>query len=321
MRYVDVETNNTYYGQVGTDSIESTTTNSELLPSALFRYQLADDLLLRLAYTETLRMPGFGDLNPNVTYNDDLSNIGYGTANSGNANLKPTTSQNLDLSLEWYFGDASYTYLTLFERRVDGLVIPFRERISADEADAPENHLVDTFYNWSRPENASDGMLQGAELGFTYFPENLPELWDGLGVITSATFLDSEQTIPVFDETGAPDGEDQTPFFGVSDFSYSVTAAYERPKFDARVSYVWRDTALNRNEAALFANPLGVYRQPEESLDFQFSYNVTDEFTVTFDATNLTEQFTQERYGDSPYFSHVNTLFSRTFALGARYSF
>ncbi|WP_111640956.1 TonB-dependent receptor [Marinimicrobium alkaliphilum] len=320
LRYVDVETDNVFFDQAGNPTTESTTTNSEMLPSLMLRYHINDEWLLRAAYSETLRMPGFNDLNPNITYNDDLSNVGYGTANSGNANLAPTTSQNLDLSLEWYFGDASYAYLTLFQRSVDGLVIPFRERIQPDADDIPDGFLVDTFV-WSRPDNASDGTLQGVELGFTYFPENLPEQLDGLGVITSATFLDSEQTIPVFDETGQPDGEMQVPFFGVSDFSYSITAAYERPTFDVRLSYVWRDTALNRNEAALFANPLRIYRQPEESLDFQFSYNVTDELTVTFDATNLTEQFTQERYGDSAYFSHVNTLFSRTFALGARYSF
>src|SRR5690625_219947 len=320
LRYVDVETDNTFFDQAGNPTTESTTTNDELLPSVMMRYHLNDELMLRLAYSETLRMPGFNDLNPNITYNDDLSNVGYGTANSGNANLKPTTSKNLDLSLEWYFGESSFTYLTLFQRDVDGLVIPFRERITPDASQIPDGFLVDTFI-WSRPDNASDGTLKGAELGLTYFPENLPERWDGLGLIASATFLDSEQTIPVFDETGQPDGEEKTPFFGVSDFSYSTTLAYERPKFDMRLSYVWRDTALNRNEAALFANPLGIYRQPEESLDFQFSYNVGDELILTFDATNLTEQLTQERYGDSPYFSHVTTLFSRTFAVGARYSF
>ena len=320
LRYVDVETDNSFFDQAGNPTTQSTTSNSELLPSVMLRYHLNDDLMLRMAYSETLRMPGFNDLNPNITYNDDLSNVGYGTANSGNANLKPTTSKNLDLSLEWYFGESSYTYLTLFQREVDGLVIPFRERIRPDASQIPEGFLVDTFI-WSRPDNASDGTLKGAELGFTYFPENLPERWDGLGMITSATFLDSEQTIPVFDETGQPDGEEKLPFFGVSDFSYSVALAYERPTFDVRMSYVWRDTALNRNEAALFANPLGIYRQPEESLDFQFSYNVNDELTLTFDATNLTEQFTQERYGDNPRFTHVNTLFSRTFAVGARYTF
>src|SRR5690625_4753965 len=172
-----------------------------------------------------------------------------------------------------------------------------------------------------RPENASNGKLDGFELGLTYFPENLPGLWDGIGVISSATFLDSKQDIPVLNSVGDVIGLDSSPFFGVSDSSYSVTFAYERPDPDARLSYIWRDDALNRNEAALFANPIGIYRDAEESLDFQFSYNVTDELTVTFDATNLTEEFSQERYGNSHMHSHVNTLFSRTFAVGARYSY
>ena len=315
-RYVDVVTDTAFYDQSTQQATLGQTETSEFLPSVSVRYHLTDQLQARLAYAETLRMPGFNDLNPTITYNGDISGVGYGTASSGNENLKPTTSKNLDLALEWYFGDASYTYVTLFQRDVEGLVIPFRSRIQANVPDIN----VDTFIV-DRPENASDGELSGAELGLTWFPEELPEVLDGLGVIASATFLDSEQNIPVLNAAGEQIDTRVEPFFGVSDSSYSVTVAYERPKFDARLSYVWRDDALNRNEAALFANPLRIWRTAETSLDMQISYNVTDEFIVTFDATNLTEEFMQERYGNSHLHSHVNTLFSRTFALGARYSF
>ncbi|WP_232522304.1 TonB-dependent receptor [Marinimicrobium alkaliphilum] len=316
LRYVDVQTDTAFDDQETGDVVFGTTETSELLPSAMFRYHLSDELMLRLAYSETLRMPAFGDLNPTIRYFDDISGVGYGTAAGGNPDLQPTTSENIDLSLEWYFGNASYAYATLFERRVDGLVIPFRNSIQADiDGQSADTYIV------SQPENASNGKLQGLELGFTYFPENLPGAWDGLGVITSATFLDSEQDIPVLDDAGEQVDTDTSPFFGVSDSSYSITAAYERPRFDARLSYIWRDDALNRYEAAQFANPLSIYRGAEESLDMQLSYSVTDDLVVTFDATNLTESTTRERYGNSPLHSHNTFLYSRTFALGARYSF
>ncbi|MGD8174862.1 TonB-dependent receptor [Marinimicrobium sp. ARAG 43.8] len=243
-RYVDVLTETVFYDQQSGMASEGETTTSEFLPSAQLRYHLTDDWLVRFSYSEALRMPGFNDLNPTITYNSDLSNVGYGTASGGNENLKPTTSENLDLSLEWYFGDASYTYVTLFERKVEGLVIPFRSSIQADV----EGVNVDTFI-LDRPENASNGVLRGAELGLTYFPENLPAALDGLGMVASATFLDSEQDIPVPDEQANQVDTRTEPFFGVSDSSYSVTLAYERPTFDARLSYIWREDAINRNDA------------------------------------------------------------------------
>lgn len=316
VRYVDVTTDTVFTDQVDFSETEGSTDTSEVLPSLSVRYHLADDLILRFMYGETLRMPAFGDLNPTITYFDDITDIGYGTAVGGNADLQPTTSKNLDLSLEWYFGDASSAYVTLFQRDIEGLVIPFRNQVTRQL----EGYNTDTFI-LSQPDNASDGELSGAELGLTYFPENLPGYWDGIGFQAALTLLDSEQTIPQLDDRGEQVGTETTDVFGISDTSYSLALAYEREAFDARLAYVWRDSFLNNNEAALFANPLGVYRDEQATLDFQFSYNVTDELVVTFDATNLTEEVYQSRYGNSHLHTFGNWQISRAFALGARYSF
>lgn len=315
-RYVDVTTDTAFTDQVTEEQTFGTTDNSELLTNLMMRYHFTDELMLRLSYGETLRMPGFGDLNPTINYFDDVTDIGYGTAEGGNPDLQPTTSQNLDLSLEWYFGDASSAYVTLFQRDIEGLVVPFRNVVEQDI----EGFDVNTFIV-SQPDNASEGTLEGVEIGLTYFPENLPGYWDGLGVQASVTALDSEQTLPIVDEEGVIVDSDTSPMFGVSDLSYSVSVAYERPTFDARLSYIWRDNFLHENEAAQFANPLGIYRDSEQSLDFQFSYNATDNLVVTFDATNLTDEVFQSRYGGSDLHAFGSSVYSRTFALGARYTF
>lgn len=315
-RYVDVTTDTVFTDQVDFSQTEGSTEVSEFLPSLTARLHLTDELMLRFAYGETLRMPWFGDLNPTITYFDDITNIGYGTATGGNADLQPTMSKNLDLSLEWYFGGASSAYLTVFQRDIEGLVIPFRNQVTRDI----EGYNTNVFI-LSQPDNASDGELTGVEVGINYFPENLDGALDGIGFQAAFTFLDSEQTIPQLDDRGEQVGTEVTDIFGVSDTSYSLAAVYEREKFDARLAYVWRSDFLNNNEAALFANPLGVYRDPQSSLDAQFSYNVTEDFTLTFDATNLTGEVYQSRYGNSEYHTFGNWKISRTFALGARYSF
>ena len=73
----------------------------------------------------------------------------------------------------------------------------------------------------------------------------------------------------------------------------------------------------------MFANPLGRYHNPEKSLDFQITYRVRDNLELTFDATNLTNEIFQVYYGKDGATTNnfSSSLYSRTFALGARYSF
>ncbi len=110
----------------------------------------------------------------------------------------------------------------------------------------------------------------------TYFPTYLPSLLDGLGFQGSLTLLDSSQNVPVFDISGKQIGEQQSSFFGVSDFSYNATLAYDKGPIGARLSYVYRNPWQARYEARLFANPLGVWRRAEASLDFQLTARLTD---------------------------------------------
>jgi len=305
LRYVNVDTDMVF----GDGSASASA--SKLLPSVMLRYSFTPNLMARLAYGETLRRPGFAQLNPNIIYVEDVTNIGYGTASGGNPGLKPTESKNYDLSLEWYFSPGSAIYGTVFRREIEGMVTDFRRRVTFEDYD----------YILTQPDNASNGELEGLELGIVYFPENLPGLLNGFGVQASYTALDSSQEIPVTNSAGEVVDIVTTPMFGISDSSYSVVLAYERSKFSARLSYVWRDDFLHHYEAALFANPLGVYFNAEKSMDFQLSYNATDALTLTLDATNLTNELYQSYYEYPTTHNFGTALYSRTFAVGLRYRF
>jgi len=307
LRYVNVETGMTFWdlnsGDVGTADVNT----ADVLPSFTARYRFADNWSLRASYGETLRRPGFNQLNPMINYVEDVTDIGYGTATGGNPDLDPTTSKNYDLSLEYYFADAGSIYATAFKREVDGLVIDFARRVTFEGYD----------YILTQPDNASNGKLDGFEFGLVWFPEGLPDILDGFGLQASYTMLDSSQDIPVTNEAGEIIGTDTTPFFGVSDTSYSVVLAYEKSKFAVRLSYVWREDFLNNYEARQFANPLGVYRNPEESMDLQFTYNVSDDFAITLDATNLTDQVYQSYYEYPDTNNFGSSIYSRTIAVAA----
>lgn len=323
VRYVKVDTDLTFADLVapGRPVTSDDSDVDDLLPSATVRFNVTDDFRLRANYGETLRRPNFVDLNPNFTLVQDLTGVGYGSGTGGNPDLVATKGKNLDFTAEWYFAKDSAIYGTWFRREIDGLVVPFVQTLLI-----PGTGLnVDTF-KVTRPVNASDGKLQGVELGFVYFPDYLPGVLRGLGVQGSFTKLNSSQNIPRFNANGDIIGEDRSEFFGVSDFSYNVTLAYDRSGLGMRLSYVHRDNFLNNNEARLFANPIGIWRRPESSLDFQLSYDFNESLAVSFDAVNLTEEVQKSYYafadaGGEDMFNFGNTLISRQFALGVRWKF
>ncbi len=93
-------------------------------------------------------------------------------------------------------------------------------------------------------------------------------------------------------------GYRDTDLFGVSDSSYSVVLAYDKNDLGMRLSYSWREGFLANYEAALFANPLEMRRKSEASMDFQLSYKLTEQFEITLDGTNLTNELYQSYYGN-----------------------
>ncbi|WP_121116649.1 TonB-dependent receptor [Croceibacterium ferulae] len=324
-RVVAISTNYDYFDRLNNFAQSSTATNqTKVLPSFTLRYEVTPDLRLRFNYGETLRRPAFGDLNPNVALTGDLSRLGFGTGTAGNTSLRATTSKNYDLAVEWYFERSSAIFVTAFRREIEGLVVPLTQ-LEFIPDNPIQGETATDYFQVTRPSNASNGVLQGVEIGLTYFPTYLPGFLDGLGFQGSATILDSEQTIPDTDLDGNIT-ETKSSFFGVSDLSYNATLAYERGPVGARLSYVWREEFLNNNEARAFANPIGFWRQPEKSLDFQLTLAVTDDIGVTFDAVNITKSKQQNYYryadiGNPEQFNANTLLIDRTFALGVRFTF
>lgn len=325
VRYVDVDTNASFFNRLeGGAQTRSSNRTVRWLPSATLRYEITDNLRIRANYGETLRRPNFGDINPNFNLTGDLTSVGFGSGTAGTADLRPTQSKNYDVAVEWFFDRDSAIFITGFRREIEGLVVPLTVREFI-----PNNDIVagaTDFFAITRPVNASNGVLKGVEVGLTYFPDYLPGPLDGLGFNGSVTILDSSQNIPLSDSAGNITGETTSQFFGVSNLSYNATLAYDNGPLNARLSYVWREEFLRNNEARLFANPIGVWFQPEESLDFQLTWNATDDIGVTFDAVNLTNAVQQNFYkfdnvGNPEQFNLGTTLLARTFAIGVRFRF
>lgn len=96
-----------------------------LLPSMDFSIGFRDDLKGRFSYSKTIARANYGDLAVSASNFGTVGSTYLGTqptANASNPGLLPLESDNLDLGLEWYYGDASYASVGLFEKRVSNFI-------------------------------------------------------------------------------------------------------------------------------------------------------------------------------------------------------
>jgi TonB-dependent receptor len=95
------------------------------LPSFDFDVDLRDDLKARFSFSKTIARAGYGELAASVsgfgTVGSSLTGSQPG-ADAANPELVPLESDNLDLSLEWYYDESSYASIGFYEKRVNNFI-------------------------------------------------------------------------------------------------------------------------------------------------------------------------------------------------------
>lgn len=96
-----------------------------VLPNLDFDIELMDGVKARFSYSKSIARAQYNQLRPAVTLQGSQGstfNDFTPTANAGNSSLVPLESDNIDLSVEWYFGDSSYLSAGVFEKRVSNFI-------------------------------------------------------------------------------------------------------------------------------------------------------------------------------------------------------
>ena len=108
-------------GNVVNDFSERDGSYSMFLPSLDFDMEIMDDVILRASYSLTVTRPAYNDLKGALLI--DYVGKQSGGGRRGNPQLLPMEAKNFDLSLEWYYDDASYISAGLWSKNVDNFII------------------------------------------------------------------------------------------------------------------------------------------------------------------------------------------------------
>jgi iron complex outermembrane recepter protein len=137
----------------------------------------------------------------------------------------------------------------------------------------------------------------------------LHPLLDGFGVNANYTMLDNSLT-------GSSGLDIPTPPEGLADSTYNFTLYYENDRFDARISYNYKDKYVEVIERNLYP----VYRDAYGQTDIAIGYNLTDNIKLSLKGINITDEATTG-YTLTPQFPVMNEFSGRRISLGIRADF
>jgi iron complex outermembrane receptor protein len=243
-------------------------TYNDLLPSFNFKYDLADDKVLRFALSRTLTRPDFSALAGAVSLSPPAVVGGVGSGSGGNPDLEPILSTNLDATFEWYYADRALFSASLFYMNIDNYVALDRVRRQYFTIDSlnPSGALVN--YDVTIPVN-SGAKVRGFELAWEQpFGENF-------GMFANYTYANGDT------DARRADGSHED-ILGTSKNTYNIGGYFENDRFNARLNYTYRSSFYSGLDRAS-----AFYQDEIDNVSASFGYKFNDMFSLSLDALNL----------------------------------
>jgi len=251
------------------------------LPSLHATWEIAEDLIVRGAWTNTIGRPNFSD----ITAREQINLTGtVPSLSRGNPNLEPRESEGFDLSVEYYI-PRGVLAAGLFSKDITNEIFSLQ---TIERLDLGLGRGIETV-NVSQPTNAETAKIKGLELSYQQQLWFLPGWLDGFGVGANATFLDTEFRF----RTNA--GVRTTGFVLQPDETYNAQVYYQAGGFEGRLSYNYIGRFLEGANATV--PQADQYWKDRGTFDAQLSYRVTDAITVFAEAENITDEGRREVTG------------------------
>ena len=277
------------------------------------RYAFDTDLIARAVYSKTIARPGFQQVTPS-TQVDDAND----TVSAGNPSLKPTYSNNFDLSLEYYLPEGGLAYAGLFDKQLTNYIVQTGTiQTITDPVGDLDVFSSGTQVTFSSFENISSATARGVQLVYVDRFRWRPGVLSGLGVNTNFTYVDSRIQIHPGVYSLLPSTSRDTANFALTydylDWRFDLGAYYESRSLFTVGGPLY--TNADGTPSSVYADQ---YSSARTSLDFGTSYAINDIVSLYFSAKNLTNtklRFTETAADDRPI---QREFYDQSFEAGVR---
>lgn len=301
----------------------------KVYPSLHVNYDVTDDVKVRVGFTTGASRPEFTTFRPNFTFSDTTR-----TVSGGNPDAKPESAVGVDAYVEWYIQPQGFFSAGVFYKDLSDVLFT---QVRPFGLDVLNFGGVDrSAYEFSAVQNAGSGRVQGFEIAYSQFAEDLvqrmnwPDWLGGFGINATATWADSEVSVP-----GNPRANPVTESFtsslpGASDFLYNLSLIYEKYGLSARIAYQFRQAWQNGIGSYTLVNgrlvPTGNgdnFWDDDAEMDISIRYQLNENFQFTLDFANVLNE-PAIRYGDPAFVGNARLeweRFGRRFLAGFRFTY
>ncbi len=291
----------------------------DYLPRVNLNFDLTQDLKLRFSYTENLtqldaRLLGAGSKVTMTPYgNEELKGVfqAQRVDVSGNPELNPWSSKNLDVSLEWYFDDEGIISIGAYKLDIDSAPMTVSSELIMDIPDS-DGVVRNNGLPYAYPTNGEGLSVEGVEFGYQQGYEFLPGFLSGLGSTINYTW-----------STGDGGNED---FYGKSmimtdnsEHQLNAILWYQKDNLQARIAYNYRSERFN-GVPGIDGHFAAYMTSPTKYVDASVNYQVNDNFEVYLQGQNLTKEF-ESTYMQWEDVKVNQNVFEARYTLGVRAKF
>ncbi|GGZ32994.1 TonB-dependent receptor [Asticcacaulis endophyticus] len=265
------------------------------LPSANLSFSLTETLRLRLGAARTMARPSVETLAPTNT-TESVSWGEFTQIYGGNADLKPYSADQVDVSLEWYFGPNSIFNFAAFRKHIEN-------QITSSWEPGQDIGVPGYLFNISRPINGDYARVRGIEVGLQHFMDN------GFGLRAQYTRNWSNSWV----------GGEERPLEGIAPSVYSLGLFYDRGPISVGMNADYTDgyvTAINVLG--------GGYNEVADDITWvtaHASYKVNDKINISLEGRNLLDEAQTYSINGNPLLSQGYYRYGRSMKLGLSYRF
>ncbi|HUD30843.1 MAG TPA: TonB-dependent receptor [Novosphingobium sp.] len=269
-----------------------------LLPAANFAYDISDGLRVRLAASQAISRPTFGELSPAKDATSAQSGT-YIIYDAGNPNLKPTEANQFDVSFEYYPSNRLALTAAAFYKHITNFVSNVPVDVLITPTNQPANQQQSFPFVEYQVVNGDSANVYGLEVGGQYFLDN------GFGIQANATYNHSR----------AKSGGVTTDLPGAIPFSANAKLFYENHGIGAQVSYSYQSRQTYAQSGNLSYLP--VKEDAYSEMSASLSYDLTANVSVYVQGSNLLGSAIK-RYNDLRNVPNFYEYSGRSFFFGVR---
>lgn len=277
---------------------------SNWLPNLQTRYDVDQKTSVRAAWTQAVVRANFSQLAPGISLASNTEAV------IGNPDLKPLKANNLDFGLERVLGNDGVMSAYGFYKDIDN----FTYTTNLAGTGSWTGYTTATSY-----ANGDAAKVKGIELAYMQPLRMLPAPFNKFLVGVNGTLSTSSAQIGRFDKASKQQLSRDIRLPGQSNQVMNLMLGYETGPVSARLALNYKSPYLLEMGGDILDQGQDRIVASQKQLDFSLSYQINQQFQLTFEAANLNNEKYYVYQGTKPY-NVQNEQYGRTFKVSLKAS-